>query len=178
MEEQQVEQRQEVKNVDTKVRVLMVVIAVGVIAAGICGYLWFQQSKEVDRLQTSLDTSNRQLAALGVASDEASPGTDGDTTAPTPAEQPPTVADDNKAIIDGVAAYAHAKVGAEHAVLSIQITKKESPFARVAVNGEEDGFGYACVLKQVDGLWVVLFCGQSAPLQSELDQWGVPASIL
>ena len=96
----------------------------------------------------------------------------GETSASSPK------ADENDSIVAAVGAYAHTRVDGQNAKLGMQVTKKELPFARVIVTPEEGVGGYACVLKQSDTIWVVLFCGQGVPLQSDLDTWGVPATMV
>ncbi len=156
-----------------KALVLALLLGIAVLISGVFLYLWMNESSETSRLEKSLAESNQQVETLSqkvqTTSDDAKVTPDNETTATD---------DESEAIVKAVGAYAHARVAGAEADLSIQIVKKELPFVRVAVNLKEEMGGYSCVLKQPDGLWVVLFCGQSPPLQSELDQWGVPESIL
>lgn len=160
------------KEHDRLTLVLGVLLALALLGCAVLGYLLFQQSNETTRLQTSADATTREIAALKSevkATD--TKADDSSTTSTEPSE------DDSSLIINTVGAYAHTRVSDAHAKLSIKLTKKELPFARVAVSGDE-GTGYACVLKKSDAIWIVLFCGQGAPLKSDLDQWGVPDSII
>lgn len=164
-------------------------LGMAVLLAGVFFYLWMSQSSEVSRLK-EVETSNRQkIESLQgqvseIVSDNKADSEDKtDTATPDPetsndGSTSSSDADETKSIIEMTSAHAHARVGSENAKLNIQIVKKQPSFARVSVMVEEGVGGYACVLKKSDNIWLVLFCGQGAPLQSELDQWGVPASII
>ena len=152
--------------------VLSVLLALALLGCAVLGYLLLRQSDETARLQTTIDTNTREIETLKAETKDTGKRTD-DTSAAA-MDHPE---DDSTVIITTVGAYSHSRVSDEHAKLSIKVTKKELPFARVAVSGDE-GTGYACVLKKSDDIWIVLFCGQGAPLKSDLDQWGVPDSII
>lgn len=161
-----------------KVLYLMALLLTGLIViVGILFYFWMNESKEVDRLQESLATSNQKIEALSRSVGDNGAINDGSSSASDVLDQAVVSDSDNNAIIKMTSAQAHARVDSETAKLTIVIAKKELPFARVSVSTEEAG-GYTCVLKKVDDVWVVLFCGQSPPLQEELDQWGVPDSMI
>lgn len=151
---------------------LSIVGLLAILAAGVFAYLWMGQFRESERLQKSVDASAQEMEAMNMQMKAET-----ETSRVDGKDDPQPAADDDKEqIIEMVGAYAHARVGDENAKLTITISKKQLPFARVSV-GSEEGGGYACVLKKSDNVWIVVFCGQGVPMQSELDQWGVPASI-
>ncbi len=164
--------QQQSKKPNALVLALGLLLCIALVTAGVFFFLWTGESKNAADLQSSLDTSNQQIESLNEQLANAS-----STPEPAAPTSPMPVVDEDTAITDAVGAYVHTQVVSEHDELTMQVSKKESPFARVLVSAS-DGGGYACVLKQSDGIWVVLFCGQGVPLQSELDQWGVPDSVL
>lgn len=155
---------------------MAVVLGVAIILAGVFAYVWMNESKEVSRLQESLATSNQKINALSQSVGDADKKDLNNTSSSEMLDDAVNSDNDNNAIIKAVSAHAHARVDSKNAKLTIVIAKKELPFARVSVSTEEAG-GYSCVLKKGDDVWIVLFCGQSPPLQEDLDQWGVPQSI-
>lgn len=166
------------KGSNKSVIILSVLLGLVVIAAGVFAYLWMDQSNKATTLQETINGNSKEIESLKKQANdstaEASDTPDGSASGET---QPAPSGDDSASIVAMVGAYAHTRVSDAHAKLSVEVTKKELPFARVSVSTEE-GTGYACVLKKSDNLWVVLFCGQGTPLQSDLDAWGIPASIM
>ena len=163
-----------VKAKDSKASLYLgVALGVSVVIIGVLLYLWMNTSQEVSRLESSLASANKQIETL--SKDGSMPsGEDDEKTSEEVKDEPSS---DSDAVIKMTDAYARTRIDAQNAKLVITIAKQEANFARVLVNTEDVG-GYTCVLKKVDAIWVVLFCGQSPPLQDELDQWGVPESIL
>lgn len=155
-----------------KPTIWIVLFIVVLVIAAVMAYLWWQAANDA--------TMQRQAAAHAktVAKATDAQQIDKDTPATVDPAKTGAVDDDDAAIIAMTGAYAHSMKGSETAKYNIAIVKKELPFARTTVNGVDEIGGYTCVLKKTDGIWLILFCGQSSPLQEELDKWGVPASIL
>ena len=186
--ERPVTSRAQPKKGNMAVMVLGALLALAVIVAGITTYLWREQARTVGRLEESARNSDQKVESLENQLQETTKDTEKtdevaeDMPAETPVGSDKSVsssdADETKSIIETTGAYARARVGSENAKLNITIMKKQPSFARVSVMDTEGVGGYACVLKKSDDIWLVLFCGQGVPLQSELDQWAVPASII
>lgn len=157
--------------------IVSVLLGLAIIAAGVFAYLWMHQSSEATSLRETVSGNSKEIELLKKqTSDSTAEISDKPNSNPS-GETQPAPNDDSTSIVQMVGAYAHARTGDENAKLTIAVTKKQLPFTRVSV-GSEEGGGYACVLKKSDNLWIVLFCGQGVPMQSDLDQWGVPASMV
>jgi len=165
------------KGSNKPVIILSVLLGLAVVVAGVFAYLWMDQSSKATTLQETVSSNSKEIESLKKQASDSAAEVSDTPAAVSDKTQSVSSDDDGKSIVEMVGAYAHTRVSDAHAKLSIQVTKKELPFARVSVSTEE-GTGYACVLKKSDNLWVVLFCGQGTPLQSDLDAWGVPASIM
>ena len=163
------------KKSNTK-KILLISVAIVLVAslAGFAGWAYIDGQSARDEaasLNKELSTSKATVAKLRVDAAKAA-----DETDQKPAEAP--VVKDEDAVIAAAKAYAHAPKNNEKDDVKITVAKLETSFARVSVSVEGAMGGYSCTLKKVDGIWLVLFCGQSAPLQDELDKYGVPASVI
>lgn len=158
--------------------ILGILLALAVVGIGILIYLWQVQVGEVSarkadvtKAENTIKSLKKQLTSQSIAKEAASQDNDQQVTTQ------PQVDSDEVLIKKTVTAHAHLRLGSETNVITVQQVKQDNNFARASVSTGEIG-GYACVLKKADGIWLILFCGQGLPLQSELDQWGVPASML
>lgn len=86
---------------------------------------------------------------------------------------------DTEMITSVVTTYVHGQKGNANAKITVNIDKKQLPFARAMVNGDA-GFGFACVLKKVDDTWIQLYCAQGVSdyTQSQDEIYEVPSSII
>ncbi len=121
--------------------------------------------KDLQTAQASLSASNDKLASVQAA--DAKNAADVQKSVPT----------DNDLLMSTTTAYAQGKVGSENAKVTVAVAKTSLPFARttVAVAG---GSGYTCVLKKSNNIWLVIFCGQAAPIDDTFKVWGVPDNFM
>lgn len=153
------------------IAVIVLVIA-GLGGLGAWAYLDGQSARsQVSSLKQGLEAARADAAKLRADAVKTA-----DTTDQEPADIP--AVKDEDAVIAAAKAHAHAPKNNEKDDVKITVAKLEASFARVSVSVEGAMGGYSCTLKKVDGIWLVLFCGQSAPLQDELDKYGVPASVI
>lgn len=145
------------------------------VLAGVFLFLWQSQKSATNAKQASIDATQTEMADLKKRLTELKSDLAKQTN-PTPKTEPEPVVDDEAQIKHATKAYVHAQVGSESATLSVNLTKRLDNFARVSVSTGE--VGYACVLKKSDQIWLVIFCGQSSPVQDELNRWGVPLKIV
>lgn len=149
------------------------------LAAGVMTYLWYNQKTQSDSLgsdisnaratestlRAQIDKLKKQNANLGNAVvDQVANGDGGQQT-------------DDDRIKAVVSAWIKGHKDGADDQFSFNYIKKEAPFARAGVSLQPSG-EYSCWLKKSEDVWLVLFCGQAPPQQSELDIWGVPNSIL
>lgn len=148
------------------------------LAAGVMTYLWYNQKTQVDSLnadlrslkstETSLrsqiDKLKKQNANLGNAVvDQVANGDES--------------LSDAEQIKKLVVAHEHARVAAVDAQYTVGEPSIQGDFAKVGMSSP-DGPGWRCLVKKVDGMWVILACGQQDPAENDLKAWGVPAGFL
>ena len=151
----------------------VLLIAAIVILGGIVVYLLMQlQSTSNSLTETKKELASTQTSIDKVVEPDDSKNVDKDDENDSPVSND----SDETAIINTSIAYGTARAGSENAKLEVSVTKKQVPFAEVNV-GINNESGYSCTLKKSKGIWLVLYCGQSGPPQSTLDQWGIPASF-
>lgn len=139
------------------------------LAAGVMTYLWYDQKSQVDSLRADVEAAEKTAADLR----------ENATKVDNPDEPVAVEMTDDDQIKEATITYQHTFKATEKTQYAVTITKKEAEFARVSFAPiPSEGGGAACLLKKVDGTWLVLFCGQSTPEQSELDKWGVPKTFM
>ncbi|MGB4762374.1 MAG: hypothetical protein WBP12_03385 [Candidatus Saccharimonas sp.] len=149
-----------------------ILLAIVALALGGVVALLFTQLQSAN---TQLATANNELAsAEGQVKNLASSTNDSSDT--TNQDSSVSSDDDQSQIIATTIGWGTARKGSETTKLNVTIIKKQLPFASVSVGVEGDS-GYGCTLKKSNDIWLVLFCGQSGPPQSTLDEWGIPASF-
>ena len=161
--------------------VLTGVCILALVSTGVFFYLWQAKSGEAITTKEQADAANSEISDLkkqlaNVAKADTAKNTPGPNGTDTPSQPVQSPSSEELFIKNTVAAYVHAQVGSEAAVLDVKITKQSGNFARVSVSTGEAG--YACVLKKSDNIWIIIFCGQARPLQNDLERWGVPANML
>lgn len=145
----------------------IILIIVTLVLGGIIAWL----ALELQSTNTKLSSSKSELASAQSKDDSSS-----DTTEPANPDAPVSTDADQDQIINTAIGWGTARESAKSAKLTVNITKKQLPFADVSI-GTDEGTGYACTLKKSNNVWLVLFCGQSVPSQAVLDEWGIPASF-
>lgn len=157
---------------------LSILLALAVIAAILFAILWQDKSTQAAELRENQTTSTKEINDLKQQLEGATASeqpTDNLTGSMDPSI--PVTNTDDASIRAVVVAYAHAAKGSETATFTVNSIKKDANFARATVS-TVDGPGFFCITKKVDELWLVLYCGQANPMQSELDRWGIPDSML
>lgn len=79
----------------------------------------------------------------------------------------------NQIIIDTARAYVEADVIVTPGSLTFTLLEQKQQFARVGINAE--GGGYYAILKQVNGIWVVIVTAQGQPGKDAGSKYGLPA---
>lgn len=149
--------------------ILLVVLAL--VLGGIIIWLVMQLQSSNSKLSS---TESDLATAKSASASDADSATEPDNS--TSSDAPVTNDNDQDTVVNTTIAWITAQKGGDKEKVTVSVTKKELPFARVAVAAEEGG--YACVLKKSNDIWLIVFCGQDSPLQDELDRWGVPTSML
>ncbi len=158
--------------------VLILLVAVGVIAS-----LWQRAADEAAAQRKATEILVAKVTSLEAAQQRvASPDEAITTTKPEQTNSSGTQNGTSSGVttsspVATAIAYSRAQHGSENATLNGTVVKQSGAFARVGITTDSTG-GYACVLKQSDGIWLVIFCGQAAPLPNQLAPWGVPADML
>jgi hypothetical protein len=75
-------------------------------------------------------------------------------------------------ILDTAKAYAEAAVAVTPGSLSFSLLEQKQQFARVGIN--TGGGGYYAILKQVNGIWVVILTAQGQPGKDAGSKYGLP----
>lgn len=155
-----------------------VLFLLALLTAGVMAYMWYGQKADNIQLNNDISSAKSAQAALQTQVDKLKKQNAnlGNAVVDQVANGDTTKSDDDL-IKAAVTAREHARKAGTDTKFTISSVRKELPFARASVNLEPMG-GYACVLKKADDTWVILFCGQSIPSQTELDIWGVPSTIL
>lgn len=146
---------------------LIILIVVSLVLGGVVTWLALQ----LQSTNTKLSSSERELAST-----QSKDGSANSTTEPANPDAPVAADTDEDQIINTAIGWGTARESAKNAKLTVNITKKQLPFADVSI-GTEEGTGYGCTLKKSNNVWLVLFCGQGVPSQAVLDEWGIPASF-
>ncbi|MEO8691385.1 MAG: hypothetical protein ABI397_01210 [Candidatus Saccharimonas sp.] len=119
--------------------------------------------QQLKSTQTLLDISDKNAANAQKAMDK--------NIASNP------VKTDEQSIADTALAWQQGQVINSGKTLTVTIVKKKLPFAQVYVsNGSSDSTSstQTCMLKQVNGVWVIITCGLGDPDKFVLKNWGVP----
>ncbi|MGB4768288.1 MAG: hypothetical protein WBP22_03450 [Candidatus Saccharimonas sp.] len=127
-------------------------------------------------LQLQSTTTKLTSSESELASTQSKDGSANNATEPANPDAPVAADTDEDQIINTAIGWGTARESTKSAKLTVNITKKQLPFADVSI-GTEEGTGYGCTLKKSNNVWLVLFCGQSVPSQAVLDEWGIPASF-
>lgn len=154
--------------------VLSVVVVLALVAAGMAVYFWRQAVHEVAVERKAADAASAKVTSLEALQDKQA--TNEAQTPPSP-ENENVPSGDGASAVQTVVAYARAQQGGENATVNATLVKELDNFARVSVMSEGAG-GYTCVLKRSEGIWLIVFCGQSAPLPDVLALWSVPDTML
>jgi hypothetical protein len=140
-----------------------------ILGVGVMAYLWYDQKSTVDSMQAEVDAAEATVTNLRTQLGKANSSDPNGSISSGPLQQ-----SDDDLIKQAVIAYNHAYVAAEKTQYTVNVTKKESVFAWASFGTVPPEGGAKCLLKKVDGLWVILYCGQDVMPQAELDKWGVP----
>lgn len=145
-----------------------------ILAVGVMTYLWYNQKADYDSLQNEITASEATITGLRTQLGKLNK--ENTTLEDTVVDQATgaNAASDDDQIKKAVVVYNHAYVAAEKTQYTVNVTKKEGAFAWASFGTVPPEGGAKCLLKKVDSVWVILYCGQDTMSQSELDKWGVP----
>ena len=146
-----------------------VLFLLAILGVGVMAYLWYDQKAAVESMQAEVDAAETTVSNLRTQLGKANDSDPNGSVSSGPLQ----LSDDDE-IKREVVAYNHAYVAAEKTQYTVNVTKKEGAFAWASFGTVPPEGGAKCLLKKVDGLWVILYCGQDTMFQAELDKWGVP----
>lgn len=146
-----------------------VLFLLAILGVGVMAYLWYDQKAAVESMQAEVDAAETTVSNLRTQLGKVNNSDPNGSVSSGPQQ----LSDDDE-IKREVIAYNHAYVAAEKTQYTVNVTKKEGAFAWASFGTVPPEGGAKCLLKKVDGLWVILYCGQDTMSQVELDKWGVP----
>ncbi len=140
------------------------------LVAGVMTYMWYDQKSQAESLTEDISASETVIENLKSRMNN--------DVGLTPEPVPSNVKSDDDMIQDAVVIYNHAFTASEKTEYEVAVSKKDGVFAIAKLSEKSSAAGATCILKKVDGSWLVIYCGQSAPLQVELDARGVPKTFM
>jgi cytoskeletal protein RodZ len=154
--------------------VLGTLLLLALIAAGVLGWLWQQESSKASAAQAGLESVEKKLQDVTAENNKLS-----ETKKEEVTESKKT---DNDAIVSSLAAYARGKSKDTSTKISVSVKKLQQPFAAATFSDETAMVGPMglCILKKSDDIWMVLYCtaqNDNEYLQMLDRQFSVPASI-
>ena len=149
--------------------ILMLLLLLSLAAATVFGWMWYQQSGELDSVRTDLSSQRNKVAQLESAA-----------KAEAALEDEDAVSTDTKdagsaTIVETALAYENAQLKPLTGVKA-EIAYNKGDFAKVNITSSTTG--YYQVLKRTNEIWVVIGSGNGELSQETIDRYGIPAEAL
>lgn len=138
------------------------------LGAGVMTYMWYNQSADIESLNREITQAKAEQETLKNQVSELRKANGAEVVVEAVTET------DDDMIKAEVVSYNQAFKDSEDKQFTVAVTKKTGLFAWASYGLVQSESGGKCLLKKVDTNWVVLYCGQNTPPQTDLDSWGVP----
>ena len=151
--------------------VLSVFLVLALAAAGVLGWLWYQQGEDIEAARSDLKSNRSQISQLQNELSEAKTSTDEKETSI------PVAKADSELLIDAVKANIDANVNEDSDNARIEIMKMDGDFASINISGPTAGVG--CMYKKSNEMWLKLYCAHQIGGEIERlnELYGVPESF-
>ena len=146
--------------------VLTLLLLLALAAAGMFGWMWYQQNGRVGDLEADLASSKNKVAQLESSANAESKLTDDMSQESDDADDP----------VDVVLRYQSAMVAFESAKLEGKLGKQSGDFALVSVSSSLGSGALGYYLKKVDGAWVII--GNGSVNEDLTRDFGLPEDFL
>ncbi|MBP7760702.1 hypothetical protein KA093_02810 [Candidatus Saccharibacteria bacterium] len=149
------------------------------LGAGIMTYLWYNQKADVDQLNSEITSAKSSQTVLQAQIDKLKKQNANLGNAVVDTVANGNTSTDDEQIIAATKAYSHAQSSIGSASVSVNVNKKQGEFARSGVT-VDNSYGFACVLKKADNIWIVIYCAQSATETTKQlnQQFAIPTAII